>query len=229
MVLVHARGGATHGDHVAVIQQQVNLYHPIFRRQHKRFSAKAMLQAGVGVLLGVALLYGYSWWQLLSLREQVAAAAQEQAQARTRLAVFAQQVQAQAVDSRLEQERRDLEAQVATVERVRQQLSQHGLQPVADYSQYFTALARQHVDGVWLTEFSVTGAGERLTLNGRTVNPDLVAQYLQRLSREPVLAGAKFQVFQMRRPEGADGRPTRAARYIEFTVKTANDQEALKP
>ena len=212
-----------------MITQQVNLYHPIFRKQHKRFSAKAMLQAGVGVLLGVALLYGYSWWNLLSLREQVAAAAQEQARARTRLAAFTAQVETRAVDSRLERERRDLEAQLATVERVRAQLSQHGLQPVANYSKYFTALARQHVDGVWLTEFSVIGAGERLTLNGRTVDPDLVARYLQRLSAEQVLAGAKFQVFQMRRPEGADKRPSRAAPYIEFSVKTASDPEALKP
>lgn len=225
MVLGHAWGGATHGDHAAVIQQQVNLYHPIFRRQHKRFSAKAMLQAGLGVLLGTALLYGYSGWQLLSLKGQVAAAAHEQEQARARRAALTTQAQERPADPRLQHAVRDLETQLAAADQVRALLTNHGLQPTIGYSRYFTALARQHVDGVWLTEFSVKGAGERLTLNGRTVDPELVPRYLQRLSQEQALAGAKFQVFQMRRPADDKDQKASAAPYIEFTVKTSEEAE----
>lgn len=206
-----------------MIAQQVNLYHPIFRKQQKRFSAKAMLQAGLGVLLGIALLYGYAWWQLLAVRGQVALAGQEYEHARTRLATFAAQVPGRQVDPRLEQQARELTAKVAAAETVRQLLTTQGLHGTSDYSKYFAALARQHIDGVWLTEFSVSGPGDHITLNGRTVDPELVAQYLQRLAREPAFAGAKFQVFQLHRPDVDKAGKSSAASYVEFTVKTTGD------
>ena len=47
-----------------MIQQQINLYHPIFRKQEKKFSAKAMFQAGAVVVGGIVIMYAYSAWQL---------------------------------------------------------------------------------------------------------------------------------------------------------------------
>ena len=51
--------------------QQVNLFHPIFRKQQKKFSAKAMLQAGVAVLAGIGLMYALTWWRLDVLQRQM--------------------------------------------------------------------------------------------------------------------------------------------------------------
>lgn len=204
-----------------MISQQVNLYHPIFRKQQKRFSAKAMLQAGVGVLAGILLMYGYAYWQTLSLRTQVAAAAQEQEQTRKRLDALNQQLASRQTDPRLEREVRDLELKVAAAQQVGQLLAGQAMADGSGYSKYFVAFARQHVPGVWLTGFTVVGAGDDITLAGRTVNPKLVPQYLQRLSQERALSGARFQVFQMQRPE-REAKGATAPDYVEFLVKTAD-------
>lgn len=214
-----------------MITQQVNLYHPIFRKQHKRFSAKAMAQAGAGVALGTLLMYGYAWWQTASLRHQVAQATAELDTARKRLETFNQQLAARSVDPQLAQEARDLELRANAAERVGQLLAGQAIAGDTGYSKYFIAFARQHVSGVWLTGFSVAGAGDEVTLNGRTANPKLVPTFLQRLSQEEALSGARFHLFQLQRPEkGAKGE---GRGYVEFVVKTtderASDKSVKKP
>ncbi len=51
--------------------QQINLYRPIFRKQEKKFSALAMLQAGGAIAVGIAIIYGLIWWQVRDLREEM--------------------------------------------------------------------------------------------------------------------------------------------------------------
>lgn len=206
--------------------QQVNLYHPVFRKQQKRFSAKAMVQAGVGVLLGTVLMYGYAHWQTFSLRNQVTQAAEELEQARKRLATLNQQIEARHADTRLAQELRDLESRLAAAEGIGSMIAGEARANSDGYSKYFAAFARQHVAGVWLTGFSVIG--DDITLNGRTVDPQLVPHFLQRLSQEQALSGARFQVFQMQRPErDAKGNAKNTA-YVDFVIKTADHREPDK-
>lgn len=207
--------------------QQVNLYHPIFRKEQKRFSSKAMVQAGAGVLLGTLVMYAYASWQVVSLRGQVTQAAEEQQQAHKRLEVLNQQLAARRADGRIEHEVRDLEMRLAAAERVGQMIAGQAMTGGVGYSKYFVAFARQHVPGVWLTRFTVTGAGEDIELSGRTTNPELVPTFLQRLSQEEILSGARFQVFQMQRPAAQNAK---APDYLEFSVKTSDreDEKVVK-
>ena len=51
----HARRGvAARGE--GAVSQQINLYQPIFRKQEKKFSTTAMLQAAGLVLAGIVLI-----------------------------------------------------------------------------------------------------------------------------------------------------------------------------
>lgn len=204
-----------------MITQQVNLYHPIFRKQQKRFSAKAMVQAGAGVLLGTLLMYGYAWWQTASLRQQVAQASAELETARTRLNTLNQQLAGRHVDPRLAQEVRDLELRANAAARVEQLLAGEALAGRTGYSKFFVAFARQHVSGVWLTGFAVADAGEDVMLSGRTTNPELVPRFLQQLSREEALSGVRFQVFQIERPGKGDNG-------VEFVLKTKDERAMNK-
>jgi hypothetical protein len=54
------------------------------------------------------------------------------------------------------------------------------------------ALARQHTDGVWLDELLLGGGPNGMVLRGRCVDPELVPKYLQLLTMEPELSGARF-------------------------------------
>jgi hypothetical protein len=94
------------------------------------------------------------------------------------------------------------------------------------FAEYLRAFARQSVEGLWLTGFDITGAGE-LEMRGRVLRPDLVPNYLQRLSREEVLAGRSFARFEMNRPAEPAGEKKAATppRFLEFHLAT---REAVK-
>ncbi len=202
------------------MNQQVNLYHPVFRRQEKKFSAKAMLQAGVVVLVGIALLYAYSWWRVAELRVQARDIDQQQAAAVKRLADISSKFPPRVPDPVLAAEVQRLQQRVAASAHASEILKHNTFGSTGGYSGYLIALARQHVPGLWLTGFSISGAGEIVTLEGRSTLPDLVPRYLQKLSTETVLAGTDFQVFRLDRPE-RDSKKGGLEPYFEFVIKTS--------
>lgn len=209
-----------------MIQQQINLYQPILRREAKKFSATAMLQAAGVVLAGMALIYGYGWWQVTVLRAQVRQADQDHKAALAQFERAAREIETRPADPRLEQEARELEARLAASGYVAQLARGDALGVRQGYSPYFVAFARQHVSGLWLTEIVVAGAGKDVTLGGRTVRAELVPSYLQRLSSEPRLAGLQFEVFEVARPEPEKDGKKLAPPYLEFMVRSARSPAA---
>lgn len=199
------------------MNQQVNLYHPIFRRQEKKFSATAMLQAAGIMVVGVALIYGYAWWRVDALKAQVARAERDHASALSQLQTIEREIGGTPSNPQVAADVRALEAQIAASGQLRHLLRGDDFARGQGYSEYFAAFARQHIAGISLTGFSITGAGKQIVLQGRSSSPELVPQYLQRLSSEPILAGARFEVFQMNRPKNAG--------HVEFVVKTVENAQ----
>ncbi|HJW80858.1 MAG TPA: PilN domain-containing protein [Acidiferrobacterales bacterium] len=205
------------------MNQQINLYHPIFRRQEKKFSARAMLQASGLLLAGTVIMYAFAWWQVGALRSQITQAEQAQQAAVKQLEDISRTLGVKALDPRLEQDVRDLEARINASQQIEEVLQQDAFARSVGYSNYFAAFARQIVPGLWLTGVTITGAGEQLLLRGRSTTPELVPRYLQKLSVEKTLSGARFQVFQITRPEKVASTSTS---YVEFVVKTGGAGEA---
>jgi hypothetical protein len=206
--------------------QQINLYRPIFRKQEKKFSAMAMLQAGGAILAGVVVILGLMMWQVHGLRQEVTQADKQLAIATKRLDDASKNFGPGAKSKPLEDEVASLEKQIAARLRVRDLMTSGLFSNTSGYSNYFVAFARQHVSGIWLTGFDITGAGEDMRLQGRTINPAQVPRYMQRLSGEQVLAGREFQVFVMSRPAKKDGQPEEP--YVEFLFKTAAQKQQGK-
>ena len=194
--------------------QQVNLYHPIFRREQKRFSAVTMAQAAGVLVLGVLLLYGYAQWRLYALRLDMAATTEAHARAAAQLTALAQELRGQGSDPRLQLEVAELERRIAASATLRAILGADSFDAADGYSRFFAALARQSVGGLWLTGVSVRGAGRALRLNGRSTQPELVPRYAERLAHETVLQGAQLQTLVMQRP-----KPRHP--YIEFELRSA--------
>lgn len=202
------------------MSQQINLYQPIFRKEEKKFSTVAMLQAVGLVAVGVALLYGYSWWQNHALKTELARVEQSQAAASKRLADVSARFGRSQGPSELDTEIAHLETEIAAKQQLREILRRGIFSNTTGFSDYFVSFARQHVPGVWLTGFDITGAAEQMSLAGRTVNPELVPRYMQKLSSEKTLSGIEFRTFQMSRPQADATGP--GARFVEFHTGTAN-------
>lgn len=201
------------------MSQQVNLYQSIFRRKKQKLSAVAMLQMTTVMILGVGLLYGYTFWQVRQLRNEVAQMDKQLVAMTRQLDETTRQFSERLQSKDLQAQVQKLQAQVAEKQRL-QQVLQSAQFNTQGFSDYFIAFARQHIPGVWITGLDIVGAAEQMTLVGRSTNPELVPRYLQKLSAEKRLDGIEFRSFQMTRG-AVDGKSSTAS-YVEFTAKTAD-------
>jgi hypothetical protein len=75
-----------------------------------------------------------------------------------------------------------------------------------------TALARQQLDGLWLTGATFVSGSDGFELTGVAMSGDLVPIYLERLTNEPAIAGTRLQTIAIRQPKKPIGNPSRVRR-----------------
>jgi hypothetical protein len=208
------------------VTQQINLYHPIFRKQEKRFSALTMAQATGVVLAAIVVLSGWQWWQVHKLQTKLDQLNQRygdiQKKSRQLTAILNARARGTAVLDEASQIKRLIDARA----QVRQLLGSPDFSNTRGYSEMMTALARQHLAGMWLTGFRIVDAGQGVSLAGRSYNPELVPKYIGRLSNESSLRGIRFELFQMSRPKSE--KTGQAANYVEFVATTKPELESRK-
>ena len=181
------------------MRQQVNLFQPIFRRQKKVFSAMAMLQVSMVALLFFLLTAGYSLLQLRKLEAQEAAATRNLDKLKERIASIRTRSRDDTGAKLLEEEINRISGEVSEKQRVAELLKQGPFTNTEGFTRHFEALARQHVEGTWLTEIRIADGGTVLSLDGITLSAEYVAEYMQRLLQDRVFAGTAFNVLGMER------------------------------
>jgi Tfp pilus assembly protein PilN len=209
------------------VSQQVNLYQPIFRRQERKFSARAMLQAVGLVVGGVLLMVFYTQWQISSLRSEIKRAEVQQATVSKRLDDLVRQFSGRIKARTVDEEIARLESEIGAKQRIYDILQRGVFSNSEGFSGYLTALARQNLQGVWLTGFEITGAAEQMMLQGRSVSRELVPRYMQRLSAEKQLAGIEFRTFYLSGavPQGKGG----AGAEVDFQLRTVGAATVANP
>ncbi len=175
------------------MNQQINLYQPIFRKQKIVFSARTLLVLGAGftvLLLAWTLLIGQRVGTLESELER-----QRQAESRALAQLTEMQQTAVAREPSAELEAR-VEALTARRGELRASLAAlEDRRPVAEarLRGRFDALARHRPHGLWLTELWLDERGDDLSLRGRALSARLIPEYLQALSGDTLLSGTGFR------------------------------------
>ncbi|CAN5905420.1 hypothetical protein BH11PSE12_BH11PSE12_33030 [soil metagenome] len=206
--------------------QQINLFNPIFLKQKKYFSAVAMLQALALLLLGSALVAGYAKYKVSGLSQEAAVTSVQLAEAQAQLAKVKAEFGPRPRSLALEDQIRKSEAEMLSLKQVFDILQKGDIGNTKGYSGYLRAFSRQIVDGIWLTNLNINGAGSEIGMKGRALQPELVPIYMSRLKREPVMQGKAFGTLEMQVPlvEQAGGTSPTAikqsalAGYIEFSL-----------
>jgi hypothetical protein len=201
--------------------QQVNLYEPIFREDHKLFSATTIC-VGLGIVAaGLIAITLFSWWRVQSLDRQLRAVHVQETEQKKFMA------QANAiVDEAGSHQTMEIHLQAMAVDLARRQQALRYLRggdggssgPILANRGFvgrMTALAHQQVDGLWLTGATFVSGSDSFQLTGGALNADLVPIYLARLMNEPAIAGTKLQSIEIRQPKKPIGS------QIEFTVSSA--------
>jgi Tfp pilus assembly protein PilN len=234
------------------MSQQINLFNPMFRKRGFSWTSADAMLYGVGIAFVLSgLCVAYNNFRLSSVQREAQAVEQEyQAVTTQRDALVAAQSQRQS-DTQLSGEISRLEGQLTMRQQIIGTLQSGAVGTTTGFSEYMRAFSRQTIGGLWLTGFDIATEGDQLALHGRTLSPDLLPHYLQRLNQEQVMHGRQFAALAIQRPAAATPAapaPTSAEslvaaaapanattsvpataepitstpRYLEFTISTSD-------
>jgi hypothetical protein len=208
------------------VSQQINLYNPALAPKVDLFSGRSVLLGLAGVLALTVLAWGLVAVQARSVAARVQEQSTRLAGLQAEVARLAQQVAARKPDPALQQELTSLEALLAARNEVMAMLGGGALGDTHGVSEYFRAFGRQRAEGVWLTGFTIAGGGSEIVIEGRTLDAQLLPDYLAKLRRETALRGRAFDSLSVHQPAPAagDGKPGAEAGFLEFRMATAVTQ-----
>lgn len=206
------------------MSQQINLFNPVFLRQKKVFTARAMGQALAVLVLGMFLLSFMGQRQLVQLQNQADRQAAQLEDRKQRLATATTQFAPREKNPAVETQALEAEAQLTALRGVEGVLRRGDFGSTQGYAAYFRAFAREDMAGLWLTGVSIAGAGTEIGLRGRALEPSLVPAYIGRLAKEDILRGRNFGSLQIGQPDvnaAAAAASGPRVPYVEFNLQGA--------
>ena len=184
------------------MSQQINFYSPSFRKPKKPFTARTMVEAGALVLSALVALSVYARLQVHALARE-ASAFDEQVRVGLERMKKIPGAPTSADEKQLDARIAELEARLQATDQL---LAQAGMsRSGGSYAVPLKALARQRVEGVWLTSITLAGEAGDLSLAGRALRAELVPQYIARLTSDPALRGRHFATLAIERDAPAKG------------------------
>lgn len=183
------------------IQQQINLYQPIFRKQEKVFSARTMLIVFVVTLVFFSAIYTYARWNVYALIDESDKLAMTHEREVKRLDDLGRRYpikqKNRAVESDLDMLKKERKAKQFLIKT----LSDRSIGNDKGFSSFFAAIARQQPAGMWLQRFEIEQGGQVIGIYGSSLRPELIPEFLHGLSEEASFEGSSFKIFRMQRDE----------------------------
>lgn len=186
--------------------QQINLYQAGLQEKKTRLSSRRLLMAVAlagGLMLGLGLMYTL---QVQQLETKLATVQTAQAAKMAKLKIFQVQLQARHKDRQLQTRVDSLMLEISNRRKIMKVLGEQRFGNIEGFSEHISALARQRIAGLWLTEVRISQGGASLGMKGQALKAELLPRYLQRLSTEPVFAGKTFETLLMSRDHDQPGR-----------------------
>ena len=181
----------------------------------------------IGALITATLLAGHT----APLEEKKKSAEQEAQTLQAKLTSLTERSKNKKPSKAIEDEIARLESVLRFKRELLISVETGGLGSSDGFSHYLSALARQRLEGVWLTDFAINSIDNKLAIKGRAVKPELVPAYIKLLGREETLRGRTFAELKAKVIErgsslgaGAQAESKSASepeRYIEFSLSSA--------
>jgi len=207
--------------------QQINLYQPIFRKQRQIFSAVTLAQALALVTVALLAIYAYGLVRVHGVEGEVVQLEGRERALTTQLARI-DPASSQGRRNEVERELARLSATLLDQQRLIEVLRDRPLGNGTGFSGYLAALGRQRTPELWLTALAINGGTGAIELAGRSLRPELVPEYMQRLGSEATLAGQQFDRFEIERDEETGEAVFRATSRAAALALAADDRRAQR-
>lgn len=207
------------------MSQQINLFNPAYEPQKHRFGARAMAVALGVLVIGLVALVLKGQLHSAQLRTQLAHEAATLKQRQAKLELVNREFAPRARDPRYQLQIEAAQQQLTAMRNIADAVARDELGDTSGLSGYFTALARQSTQGIWLTGVSVGANGAQLAIHGRTTDAALVPRYLDRLRHEALMQGKSFAGLRIEQPAAvsAQGQNAPAPHYSEFSLQAVSE------
>jgi hypothetical protein len=208
------------------MQQQINFYRSEFIARKERFGSGSLLAVCGVLIVAMVAAFGYVTYDLAAIKVELNTVNNQEQAAIQRLENFQPTLDGasgdQTWEERLAEAKRLLRDQQIVLTMVRD--SAWG--DIDGFSRHLRSLARQNIDGIWLSYIRLSALGDNTQLEGQTLRAELVPAYLQSLSVEDPFAEQRFNQFQIDRPEAEDGGAKQPSTNT-LTFSVSSDPELL--
>ena len=181
--------------------QQVNLYQDELKAKKLNYSALMLAQLTLLLIVILSVAAGFKYFQLQQHESSLVESKQNQKMAMAELQEIQTELSLRKKDTKLAKRIIQKTDELSNKQKVLSILSRDEFGNTKGFIEHVSGLARQRIDGLWLTKIRIAGGGTDVTLDGITSKPSLLPKYLQRLSSEKAFSGTEFQSLLMARQE----------------------------
>ncbi|MCP4299331.1 MAG: hypothetical protein GY783_01990 [Gammaproteobacteria bacterium] len=187
------------------MNQQINFYQPQFRPQTRMFPAWFMLQAAGVLIFSMFLMYVFAQQRIGGIEQELEIVARQEAVALDRLQSIGPLINSVTGEKNWSEQLDDSLRMLAERQAVLNLIQGSTLGDSKGFSRHMRALARQDIDGLWLTHIVLSALGDKTRLEGRAIRAELIPLYVQGLTDEAPFAEQRFQRFQIDSPADDEG------------------------
>ncbi len=197
-----------------LVEQQINFYRASLTPSRYSLDLPKLLQMTSGVVIGMALFYSWGLWKSHDLersRHQLDAVLAKRTEqlAMTNLAISANNDALQAMQLELGRLERQRFARDQAIQVLETKKRAHAV----TISSFMNTLSHKVPDGLWLTEFSIDEFRAGLTIRGRSTRPELVPEFIQRLTEDANMNGIQFRRLNIETPSDQE-------HYVDFALQS---------
>jgi len=175
--------------------QQINLYQEGLKKQKLLISFNNSLIAASCLILFTIIIQSHAQYTIYSSQQKIESLESTLANKTKELEKYKASLPTAKKDLSLNTKLSQLEKKLIHKQNILDTLSGRKLGNTEGFSAYFEALAKQTIDGLWLTKLHFLEGGTQLDIQGRTNTPSLVPKYLLSLSTESIFNGTEFNSF----------------------------------
>jgi len=181
--------------------QQINLYQAEFKPKVVILNSFQMLLIASAVLLLIIIASFFSSSQYDDQKMQLMTEQQTFNEVTQQSNSLKQEILQYGEQPLLKAKLASLQKQLKQQKAILRHISDDSLNPQAGFSPSLRSLSSQHIDQVWLKNFSLREGGRSITIQGSSTRSELIPEYIDSLAKSSTFSGKQFSVFQMSSPD----------------------------
>lgn len=199
--------------------QQVNLYQDELKTKTLSYSSKLLFQVSIILIVVFSVATAFSYFQLQQHETSLAEHQLKQKTAMAELQKIQKQLSLRKKDMNLAKRLTEKTAELTNKQKVLNILSRDEFGNTKGFIEHVSGLARQRIEGLWLTKIRIANGGTDVALHGTTLKAEYVPKYLQRLSSEKIFTGTEFESLSMVRQK-------KKKKWLNFSLQNIKSGEA---